>query len=237
MLEPGQEDLEKRIVSNTLNKSQVLDPGDEGMTIPQLDPNSPMDCWNPYWEYPTSQRPEPTPSAPPPPARSVPHGQTQAQYEAAGRHPLARPELVGISIMVDILHGHHKKAGVYVKLARTPTGTIHGILRKGKGKHQHEIPLTSLAICDKRVEPSRDDPLLVVISGPHLGTFVRRITHFYVDEKQTGDDKWLVLAVVDKEKPVDKLTGVLIECGVDELAFVEESPTDRFRATHGAMKR
>ncbi|KAL0564584.1 hypothetical protein V5O48_017461 [Marasmius crinis-equi] len=89
MLEPGQEDLEKWIVSNMLNKSQVLDPGDEGMTIPQLDPNSPMDCWNPYWEYPTLQRPEPTPSAPPPPARSVPHGQTQAQYEAAGRHPLA----------------------------------------------------------------------------------------------------------------------------------------------------
>ncbi|KAL0564583.1 hypothetical protein V5O48_017460 [Marasmius crinis-equi] len=139
--------------------------------------------------------------------------------------------------MIDILHGHHKIAGVYVKLARMPTGTIHGILQKGKGKHQHEIPLTSLAICDKRVELSRDDPLLVVISGPHLGTFVCRITHFYVDEKQTGNDKWLVLAVVDKEKPVDKLTGVLIECGVDELAFVEESPTDRFRATHGAMKR
>ncbi|KAL0565897.1 hypothetical protein V5O48_016122 [Marasmius crinis-equi] len=239
MLEPGEPDVGNHIACKDVDKSRELDPADEGLSIPELDPNAPKDCWNPYWEYPSSPQPEPTPpsSSPPAPTRPVLHGQTQAQYEAAGRHPLARPELVGISIMVDILHGYHKKAAVYVKLARTPTGTIHGILRKGKGKRPHKIPLTSLAICDKRVEPSRDDPLLVVISGPHLGTFVHRITHFYVDEKQTGDDKWLILAVVDKENPVDKLTGVIIECGVDELAFVEESSTDRFRATHGAKKQ
>ncbi|KAL0569799.1 hypothetical protein V5O48_012167 [Marasmius crinis-equi] len=215
MLEPGEEDLENQIAPNSVNKSQRSNGLLESILGPEPPPRS----------------------SPPAPTQSVPHGQTQAQYEAAGRHPLARPELVGISIKVDILHGQHKKAAVYVELARTPTGTIHGILRKGKGNCAHEIPPTSLAICNKRVEPSKDDPLLVVISGPHLGTFGRRITHFYVDEKQTGDDKWLVLAVVDKEKPVDKLTGVLIECGVDELAFVEESPTDRFRATHGTMKR
>ncbi|KAL0567652.1 hypothetical protein V5O48_014343 [Marasmius crinis-equi] len=220
-----------------VDRSRVIDPADEGLEIPQLDPEAPMDCWNPYWEYPGSPHVEP----PPPPPTSVstqrPHNHDQYRYEEAGRHPLARPELVGVSLRVDILKGPHKKSSVYVKLTRTPTGAILGVLCKGKANHPHGIPLTSLAVSDRRVEPAKNDPLLVVIAGVHIGKLVRRISHFYVRAEKTGNDKWLVLAVVDKENTVDRLTGELVECFVDELAFVEESSTDTFRATHVTMKR
>ncbi|KAL0575639.1 hypothetical protein V5O48_006324 [Marasmius crinis-equi] len=222
---------------NAVDKSRLLDPGDESLVIPDVDPNGPMDVWNPYWEYPGSLRVQPPSPSLSPSTQPVQPRPTQSNYEAAARHVLARSELVGVSVLVDIQNGPHKRAGVYVKLSRTPTGAIIGVLRKGKGNHTHEILLTSIAVSDRRVDQTKDDPLLVVIAGEHLGKLVRRVCHFYVGPETTGETKWLVLAVVDKDEPVNKLTGDLVECALGELAFVEEAPTDRFRATHVTMKQ
>ncbi|KAL0566287.1 hypothetical protein V5O48_015728 [Marasmius crinis-equi] len=221
-----------------VDKSRILDPADEGLTIPEFDPEALMDVWNPYWDYPGLPEVVP-PSAPSPSVSTKPAQRsiTQERYEDSARHVLARPNLVGLSVLVNIQKGWHKKAAVYVKLSRTPTGAIIRLLRKGKGKREHEVSLTDLVVSNKRVDSAKDDHLLVVIGGVHAGKLVRRICHFFVSPEKTPDAKWLVLTVVDREKPVDRLTGELVECSEAELAFVEETPTERFRATHVTMKQ
>ncbi|KAL0571578.1 hypothetical protein V5O48_010384 [Marasmius crinis-equi] len=220
-----------------LSFTQTRDEGDESIPDVFVDPSAPMDIWNPYydevWCYPGSGEPPPPPSPPPP--LPVQQGPSTASFQDK-IHALARPELVGITVLVDITHGHHKKAGAFVKLVRTATGAIVGNLKKGKGNHIHEIPLTSIVQSWKRVDNTKDDHLLVVTKGQDVGKFVRRICHFFVGSESVAN-KWLVLAVVDKDHPVDKFTGQVIEASVGELAFVEEESTARFRATHILMKR
>ncbi|KAL0568521.1 hypothetical protein V5O48_013462 [Marasmius crinis-equi] len=200
------------------------------------DPNAlPMDVWNPYyddfvgWSYPRTEEPaSPAPSPLRPSSSAV-------TLTKPSTHWLSRSELVGLSIMVDITAGTHKKKDVFVEPTRMPTGTIVARIRKGKSKTSYDIPFELIAMSGKKLD-ARDDPLLVVITSEHVGKLVRRIQHFYCGSESV-ENKWFILAVFDRENVVECLTGEIIECATAELQYVEEAPADRFRATHVVMKR
>ncbi|KAL0571160.1 hypothetical protein V5O48_010799 [Marasmius crinis-equi] len=210
---------------------------------PVLGPDAlPMDVWNPYYEYGWSypQEADPPPS---PPTSGNASTSTLADVSPTvatisdPAHWLSRSELIGISILVDIVEGPFKKKGAYVEPARTPNGAIIVRTRKGKGKRYHDVSMHHVAKSTK--DPGRsqrnDDPLLVVISGEHVGKLVRKIHHFFV-QAPIPANKWLILAVFDPHDVLSGVTGEVVECSLDELAFVEENYTDSCSATEGVMK-
>ncbi|KAL0568572.1 hypothetical protein V5O48_013409 [Marasmius crinis-equi] len=204
------------------------------------DPNDlPMDVWNPHWSYPSSE--DASPSSPnttvSPPTLSAPDA-AASNALVPPSHWLSQAELLGLTILVDITEGPHSKVGQYVEVAATSDGTTVARVRKGKGKRLFEVPLSSVAKSSKRPNAIKEENLLVVATGEqqHRGKLVRRIHHFY-EGSVMPENRWLILAVVDREDPVQKLTGEVIECKIHDLEFVEEASTDRFRATHVFMRR
>jgi hypothetical protein len=80
-------------------------------------------------------------------------------------------------------------------------------------------------VTPKHPNPTRDNGLLVVIKGSHLGKFVRRIHHRYEREVPL-----VILAVVKREAgQVDTLTGERLEMDVSYLCVSEESKEDKKR--------
>ncbi|KAL0574856.1 hypothetical protein V5O48_007110 [Marasmius crinis-equi] len=194
-----------------------------------------MDVWNPYWSYPSD---EVIPSSPTLPSPSGTLQSTTSNVVLPPTHWLSHPELLGLTLLVDIKDGPHAKLNQYVELVECGGVTVARV-RKGKAKRSYDIPLSCVGKSSKRPNVAKEENLLVVAGGQqpqHIGKLVRRVHHFY-EGSIAPENRWLIVAVVDREDRVQKLTGEIVECKLHDLEFVEEAGTDRFRATHVFMRR
>jgi len=79
-------------------------------------------------------------------------------------------------------------------------------------------------VTPKHPHPKRDNGLLVVIKGEHLGKTVRRIRHQFDEDGNV----FLMLVVVNSvEGQVDTLTGDLLQMNASHLCVCNESPEFR----------
>ncbi|KAL0567906.1 hypothetical protein V5O48_014092 [Marasmius crinis-equi] len=205
-----------------------------------------MDVWNPYYNYDggCSYPRESDPPADLLSTSSVPDSNANLASASSAMatmadstHWLSQSELIGISILVDIVDGPFKKKNAYIEPTKTENGLIVARIHKGKGNRYHNVVLQHIVTASKDPGQSQrnDDPLLVVTSGQHIGKLVQRIHHFFV-QAPIPANKWFILAVFDPQKVLLGLTGELIECSLDKLAFVEEKYFDPCSATVGVMK-
>ncbi|KAL0567386.1 hypothetical protein V5O48_014606, partial [Marasmius crinis-equi] len=126
------------ITSSSHLDGPLFDPEDPDLSIPpDLGPDTlPMDVWNPYYKYSWSYPQEsnvPTPSAPSPTASNSAAVSTTATTMADSSHWLSRSELLGRSILVDIVDGLFKKKGAYVEPTQSGGGLL-SLLALAKGK-------------------------------------------------------------------------------------------------------
>ncbi|KAF9456044.1 hypothetical protein BDZ94DRAFT_1276665 [Collybia nuda] len=163
----------------------------------------------PAWN-PSSRTPEmPSSQAHNTPARSK---------EPETLHPLLDQRLLDIKIKILVTSGQHQGKEMVVSVVE-----VDGALSIRFTHYKTSGFLSPDQIAPKRPNPTRDNGLLVVIEGDHLGQYVRRIHHRYVDGQPI-----IILAVVNRtEDGHETLSGDQLELSPDVLCVAHETKEEK----------
>ncbi|KAJ3816691.1 hypothetical protein F5880DRAFT_1512435 [Lentinula raphanica] len=185
---------------------------------PLFESRSPV-LWSPFPWTPASPSPPPFRS----PSPEFPHPDHD--------HWILKQSLVGIPIKVDIRGGPldtlSKKDGIFVESVAGQDGTIYTVHRPTSAKTVY-VPADSIIPFRVRPKPATEKGLMVVVRNhsQHIGKLVRRIHHFYENEK-TEDNHCLLLITVDRSGPREEKGREHLEMHPDDLEFVKETAQER----------
>ena len=168
---------------------------------------------SPAWD-PSSRTPEPNPDY-------SSAGPSSSSHRVDLEHPLLDARLVNVGLKVIAKGGEHKGKELTAFVVST-----EGRLSFRRHKYKTWQILSSEWVTPKYPNPKRENGLLVVIKGEHVGNYARRIYHRFV-----GEEVICILAVVNREvgQVPDTLTGGQLEMDASHLCVCEESIEDRKR--------
>lgn len=148
-------------------------------------------------------------------------------------HWILNPRLIGIPIKVDISGGEldtlKKKDGVIVETVANEDGI--DVICRLKTKTIY-VPYQLIQSFRQRPNPAREKGLMVITRNhpEHIGKLVRRIHHFYVNEK-TEENHWLLVSTVAR-LGINEMKGhEHLEVHPSDLEFVRETFEERRAST------
>ena len=168
---------------------------------------------SPAWD-PSSRTPQPEPNL------SLESTTSSRLHPVDQDHPLLDPRLVDVDLRVVVNGGQYQR-----KELTACVKSMDGRLSIRRQKYKTFYILSPEWVTPKHPNPKRENALLVVIKGEHVGKHVRRIYHRFVDGEAIP-----ILAVVNRVAgQVDTLTGDRLEMDASHLCVCEEPMDERKR--------
>ncbi|KAJ3990770.1 hypothetical protein F5050DRAFT_1716631, partial [Lentinula boryana] len=181
------------------------------------------------WPWTPASPSPPLPSRAPSPSPPLP-SRVPSPAPPPPDHWVLNPKLLGIMIKVDIRGGTmdtlKKKDGIFVETVADKDG-INVVYRPSASKIV-PIHFDSVISFRSRPKPATEKGLMVVARNypKHIGKLVRRIHHFYEEEKTEGNH-CLMLMTIDRSGPKETKGFEFLEMHPDDLEYVKETTDER----------
>ena len=133
-------------------------------------------------------------------------------------HPLLDSPLIGAKMKVSVTGGKHKDKEMVIAVVQVDRQLS---IRFTHYKTSGSLPAEQVS--PKHPNPTRDNGLLVVVSGDHCGKYVRRIHHRYEDGQAI-----IMLAVIHwTEDGCESLSEECLELHPDKLSVSHETKEEK----------
>jgi hypothetical protein len=160
----------------------------------------------------------PSSRTPVPPFLGSEEASCSSPQQQGPTHPLLDSRLIGVKVKVLVNGGEHKDKEMVVAVAQ-----MDGRLSIRFSHYNASGYLPPEQVSLKHPNAARDNGLLVVVEGDHLGKFVRRIHH----RDEDGQRIMMVAVVHRTDGGQESLTGEHLEFSSDELCVGYETKEEK----------